>query len=145
MLEREPPDEIRLVHAYAAREADAGGRGVEIGVLPDDDMALLQPQESQGIEPVRHETVRLPRRHECIPQCGGLSARVVQLEAQLADESHAQREARYAGDDDLADATIWKALRIDGIAGQALEQIARPWSRDVDRARRRRDVGDMHG
>ena len=97
-----PADEIGLAELDHRVESDLGRRRIEIGVLTDEDVALLQSEQFQCIEAVGHDMPRsLPRGEQRVPQLDAARPRVVQLEAQLADEPDAEGDARNAGDGDL--------------------------------------------
>ena len=85
-LEGPPAEEVRLVHLHRPVHAHTAGRAVELGVLAHDDVALLQAQPEQRLEPVGpHAEVgaglqqRPPQRHRC-------AERVVELEAGFTGE-----------------------------------------------------------
>src|SRR5581483_9892573 len=68
-----------------------------VGVLADDEMALLQPQNALGL----HAEGLQPKFRSCFyqgfPQVPAMRTRTMDLVAQFADEADAEQTTRHAG------------------------------------------------
>src|SRR5258706_13549958 len=62
------PDEIGFVHLYRPAHGSLDRRRQAIGVLPDDDVCLFQPQQSLRLAAEPPDTVRMPGLHQRVPQ-----------------------------------------------------------------------------
>src|SRR5207245_7861104 len=98
VLERPFADEVVLVELR-----DPGHAGLEhvrlgIGVLADEDVHLLEPQDALWLEPERTDPEIRAVLEQGVPEVFAVRAREVQLVAELADEPDAQDQARYPRD-----------------------------------------------
>ena len=97
LRERPLPDEVVLVELDDPGHVRAQRVGLRIGVLPDDDVLLFEPED-----PLCFETERLRAKigaalEQRVPEVLGADAREVELVAELADESDPERQTRHAG------------------------------------------------
>src|SRR5205809_5160638 len=92
LRERPLPDEVVLVELDDPGHVRAQRVGLRIGVLPDDDVLLFEPED-----PLCFETERLRAKigaalEQRVPEVLGADAREVELVAELADESDPERQ-----------------------------------------------------
>ena len=59
-LKRGTPDELRLVHLDCEIQSDLRWSRIEIGVLPDQDVSLLETKKLERVEPVRPDVEGVP-------------------------------------------------------------------------------------
>ena len=85
-LQRPLAEEVGLVHLDGPVHPDPPGRGVELGVLAHDDVALLQPQPEEGLQAVGPDAEVGSRLEQGLPQLDRGVDAVVQLEAGFARE-----------------------------------------------------------
>ena len=121
-LERGPADEPRLLHPDRPVHPEPARRRVELGVHPDDDVALLEPQPEQRLEAVRPDPEVRAEVQQRAPQLDGAVDRVVELEGGLAGERQAHDVARDAGD---IGADVAEEARRVGQAGAAQQRAPR--------------------
>src|SRR5690242_17583744 len=80
-------DEEPLIHLDRPVEVRFARRGKAVGVLPDNDVALLQPQDPLRLDAERTQARLLALLHNRIPDRSALGGRHVNLVAQLAHET----------------------------------------------------------
>src|SRR3954470_474155 len=69
---------------------------------------------------------------------------MMQLHRQLSDETDPERAAFHAGNRDFLVAGVGERCAVNGIPGKAAEQLTRPGTGDVDRAKGAGVVDDMN-
>ncbi len=78
-----------LLHPDRPVHPDPPRRRIELGVHPDDDVALLEAEPEQGLEAVRADSKVAAELGERPPQLDRAIDRVVELEGRLAREREA--------------------------------------------------------
>src|SRR4029079_17261055 len=109
-LEAALADEPGLFLPHGPAHVELRRRGVEVGVLADDDVALLKPPQTQLAHPVRADVQIAARLQQRVPELGAAVAGVVQLVRELAHEPQPDRAARNARDSQLAPAQVRERL-----------------------------------
>ncbi|OMP13232.1 hypothetical protein COLO4_02038, partial [Corchorus olitorius] len=84
-----------LVQAHRPAHAQVLGRDRTIGVLPDDDEALLRPQHVHGLGAIGGEVEFLARRDHLLQHAHGVVGRYVDLVGEFAGEGDAEHPRRY--------------------------------------------------
>src|SRR5689334_22911398 len=79
-------EEVVLVELDGPVQAGAEAAGQPVGVLPDDKVALLQPQDALGLHPERRDPQVAAAVHQRLPDVQPVSGRDVQFVAELAGE-----------------------------------------------------------
>src|SRR5207253_9952333 len=97
-LERPLADEVLLLELRDPRHVRVEHVRLGVGVLADDDVLLLEPEDALRLETERLDPEIAAALEQRVPQMLAVRAREVQLVAELADEADAQRETRDAGD-----------------------------------------------
>ena len=96
--ERALADEIGLGLADRPGEADIVRRHRAVGLLADDDVALLGAQHVHRLGAVGRDAVCLAGLVERLPDGAAVARRHVDLEAELAGEADAEQPRRHAAD-----------------------------------------------
>ena len=139
-LQRPLAEEVGLVHLDGPVHPDPPGRGVELGVLAHDDVALLQPQPEQGLQAVGPDAEVGARLEQGLPQLDRGVDAVVQLEAGLAGEGEPHEVAVDPRDGLVA--VLEEAGRV--VDAEPAEELGRARPGDVDRPEGHRAVEDVH-
>src|SRR5439155_10469348 len=87
VLERTLADEVVLLELDDPGHVRLEGVRLGVGVLADDDVHLLQPQDALRLEAKGADLELGPEREDRVPEVLGVGARDVDLVAELADEA----------------------------------------------------------
>src|SRR5690242_17264489 len=79
-------EEVFLVELDGPVQAGAEAAGQPVGILPDDEVALLQPQDALRLHPERRDPQVAAAVQQRLPDVQPVSGRDVQLVAELAGE-----------------------------------------------------------
>src|SRR5689334_11198890 len=79
-------EEVVLVELDGPVQAGAEAAGQPVGVLPDDEVTLLQPQDALRLHPERRDPQVAAAVHQRLPDVQPVGGRDVQLVAELAGE-----------------------------------------------------------
>src|SRR6266852_3882616 len=94
--QRPAPEKIRLVQLDDPGQACRVGCREGIRVLADDEVLLLEAQDSLGFEAEGGDAEVVARLHQLVPEVHAVGARRMDLVTQLAHEADAQDEDRDA-------------------------------------------------
>ena len=98
------PTKSGLALPTCPAEAEIVRRHRAVGLLADDDVALLGAQHMHRLGAVGRDAERLARGIDRLPDRAAVIGRHVDLEAELAGEADAEEPRRHAADLALADA-----------------------------------------
>ena len=135
--------EVALVHPNGPLHAELRRSRVEVGVLTDENVALLQPEHPEGFQAVWNETEVRACLEEGVPESDGIVPRMVELEAELAGETEPEDVARDGSDAGASVTKVRERVVRQGVIGQSSEKLASFRTGDVDRAAGVRHVGDL--
>jgi hypothetical protein len=123
-LERPAADEVVLIELDDPRHPGGDRVRLRVGVLPDEDVLLLQAQDPLRLEPERPAAEVGARLEERVPEVLTIGARAVQLVAKLADEADTQEQAWDAGDAGALRVEVPERVVGEVEVGEASEQVA---------------------
>ncbi len=124
-LQRPLADEIHFVLADGPSQPGVIGRHGAVGVLADDDVALLRAQHVHGLGAVFGDAVRLARRMDGLPHAPAEIRRHVDLESQFAGEAHAKQQHRHTANPPAAHAHMRPRRTDIDVLHQCLEHPPR--------------------
>ena len=104
-------DEIRLEFSHRPGEPRIVGRHGAVGVLADDDVALLGAQHVHRLGSILHHVVLLPGGVDRLPHGGAEVGRHIDLESEFAGEAHAKQHHGNAADAAAAHAHVRQGRR----------------------------------
>ena len=107
-------DEIRFALTDDPIHAEIARRYRSVGLLADDDEALLGAQHVHGLGAVGCDVVILAGFHAGLPQGQAMVRRHADLETQFAGEADPGDARRDAQDAALPDAHVGKRLTVEG-------------------------------
>ncbi len=131
--DRVAPDEVRAIALDQPAHRCAARIGQGIGVLTDDRVLLLEPQDALGFDTERADPELRTGRQDPIPEVGRLVGRHVQFVGQLPDEPDPQDRGRDSGHERLASIEIAQALGRHVDVGQPLQHVPGARSGQVHR------------
>ena len=144
-LEGGPADEVGLLHLHRPGRADLRrGRCRSRCPAPTRKCPFSSRRSFSASRPCGRMSHSRPASSRASQSCRTLAPRMMQLDRQLADEADAKGQAGHAGDRDLAHAAVGERCGVDRIVGELRQELAGARTGDVDRAARRRLVGDVH-
>ena len=109
-----------------------------VGVLADDDVALLETQHALRLDAEWLDAEGLAGLDQLVPQRFAHLRRAVDLVAELADEADAQDAHRNAGERPRAHGHVGECLlREVDVGFDRADQVARARTGEVDARRRR--------
>ena len=137
-------DEEGLIHPDRPRRIDLQAIGDAIGILADDEMALLETQHALGLDAKGFDAPCRSRRKQYAPQVQRMFGGHMYLVAQLANKADAHQPARHAGDAPVAQPEIRERSITKIDISEPLEHRARQWPGEVERCMVSGEIDQPH-